>query len=165
MGETTGDNQHKMERWHNPQSREGGGCLAENAYQKKKQNNVHHKGEKAKHTALCYCVSSQITLAAPRLGAEEGVGRTTTKNEHEKPIVLCLCLAARLLRPWPRPATTGPALSEGSVGQENLKNYRTNQAAQPNHAKDAPNPDSKTPEHLKEPKDKSQISIRRSYQK
>ena len=28
--------------------------------------------------------SSQITLAASRLGAEEGVGRTTRKNENEK---------------------------------------------------------------------------------
>ena len=50
--------------------------------------------------------------------------------------------------------TPGPALSEGSVGQEEIKNKRTNQAGQPNHAKDAPNPDSKIPEHLKEPKEK-----------
>ena len=70
-GETRGENQHKKEWWHNPQSREGGRCQAENAYQKRK------------HTVLCYCVSSQLTLATPRLGAEEGVGRTTTKNEHE----------------------------------------------------------------------------------
>ena len=69
-----------MERWHNPQSREGGRCLAENAHQKRKQNNVHHKGKETKHTVLCYCVSSQLTLAAPRLGAEEGVGRTTKKT-------------------------------------------------------------------------------------
>ena len=67
-----------------PTVREGGRCLAENAYQKRKQNNVHHIGNKTKHTVLCYCVSSQITLAAPRLGAEEGVGRTTKKkNEHK----------------------------------------------------------------------------------
>ena len=79
-GETKGENQHKMERWHNPQSREGGRCLAENAHQKRKQNNVHHKGKETKHTVLCYCVSSQLTLAAPRLGAEEGVGRTTKKT-------------------------------------------------------------------------------------
>ena len=113
----------------------GGRCLAENAYQKRKQNNVHHEGKKTKHTVLCYCVSSQLTLAAPRLGAEEGVGRTTKKNEHEKPTVPCLCLAARLPRPWPRTewgvggteekqadeqkgTTPGPALSEGSVGQK-----------------------------------------------
>ena len=70
-----------MERWYNPQSRAGGRCLAENAYQKKKQNNVHHKGKKKKkHTVLSHCVSSQITLAAPRVGAEEGVGRTTKKT-------------------------------------------------------------------------------------
>ena len=30
-GETNDGNQHEMERWHNPQSREGGRCLAENA--------------------------------------------------------------------------------------------------------------------------------------
>ena len=83
-GETKGENQHEMERWHNPQSREGGRCLAELAYQKIKQNSVHHEGKKAKHALLCHCVSSRITLATPRLGAEESVGRTTketnTKN-------------------------------------------------------------------------------------
>ena len=83
-GETKGENQHEMERWHNPQSREEGGCLAENAYQKRKQNNVHHKEKKTKHTVLCHCVSSHITLAAPRLGAEEGVGRTTKKTNTKK---------------------------------------------------------------------------------
>ena len=103
-GRDKGKNQHEMERWHNPQFREGGRCLAENAYRKRKQNNVHHKGKKPKHTVLCHCVSSLITLAAPRLGAEEGVGRTTKKkkkneHEHEKPTVPCLCLAARLPRP------------------------------------------------------------------
>ena len=79
-GETKGENQHEMERWHNPQSREGGRFLAENAYQKRKQNNVHHKEKKTKHTVLYHCLSSQITLAAPQLGAEEGVGRTTKKT-------------------------------------------------------------------------------------
>ena len=53
---------------------------------KEKRNNVHHREKKTKHTVLCLCVSSQITLAAPRLGAEEGVGRTTkkkrTRNTH-----------------------------------------------------------------------------------
>ena len=29
--ETKGENQHDIERWHNPQSRQGGKCLAENA--------------------------------------------------------------------------------------------------------------------------------------
>ena len=37
-----------------------------------------------KNTVLCHSMSSQITLAAPWLGAEEGVGRTkketNTKN-------------------------------------------------------------------------------------
>ena len=66
-GETKGE-KHERERWHNPQSREGGRCLAENAYQKRKQNNVHHKERKTKHAVLCHVVSSQITLAAPRLG-------------------------------------------------------------------------------------------------
>ena len=45
---------------------------------------MHHKESKTKHTVLCQSMSSQITLAAPRLGAEEGVGRvrteTNTKN-------------------------------------------------------------------------------------
>ena len=36
-GETKGENQHEVERRHNPQSREGGRCLAENAYKKRKQ--------------------------------------------------------------------------------------------------------------------------------
>ena len=57
---------------------------AENAYQKRKQNNVHHEGKKTKHAVLCYGVSSQLTLAAPRLGAEEGVGRTTNKKRTRK---------------------------------------------------------------------------------
>ena len=65
-------------------------------YQKLKQDNVHQKEKTTKHTVLYHCVSRQITLAAPRLGAEEGVGGTTKKNEHEKPKVLCRCLAARL---------------------------------------------------------------------
>ena len=73
-----------MEMWHNPQSREGGRCLAENAHKKRKQNNVHHYGKKTKHAVLCYCATSQITLAAPRLGDEEGVGRTTKKNVTRK---------------------------------------------------------------------------------
>ena len=89
------------------------------------------KRKETKHTVLCYCVSSQLTLAAPRLGAEEGVGRTAKKeNEHEKPTVPCLSLAARLPGPWPstergvgrtgekankqtKETTPGPALSGG----------------------------------------------------
>ena len=46
----------------------------------RKQNNEHHNEKKTKHSVLCHYVSSQITLAAPRLGAEEGVGRTTKKR-------------------------------------------------------------------------------------
>ena len=41
---------------------------------------MHHKEKKTKHTVLCHSVSSQITLAATRLEAEEGVGRTTEKK-------------------------------------------------------------------------------------
>ena len=33
---------------------------------------------------LCHSESSQITLAAPRLGAEEGVGRTTKKKKRTR---------------------------------------------------------------------------------
>ena len=33
---------------------------------------------------------------------------------------------------------------------------RTNQAAQPNHTRDAPNPDIKIPKHLKEPEEKDE---------
>ena len=101
-GETNGENQHEKERWHNSPSLEGGRCLAGNAYQKRKQNNVHHKGKKTKHAVLCHCVSSQITLAAPPARSGGGRRQDDTKNEHEKPTVLCLCLAARLPRPWPR---------------------------------------------------------------
>ena len=50
----------------------------------RKQNNVHHKEKKTKHIVLRHCVSSQITLAGPRLGAEEGVGRTTKKKHTRK---------------------------------------------------------------------------------
>ena len=124
----------------------GGGCLAENAYQKRKQTNVHHKDKRTKHTVLCHCVCSQITLAAPRLGADGGVGRTT-KNGHEKPTVPCLCVATRLPKPWSRTEWggrrdgrkadrrekrdhPGPALSEGSVGQEKNKTHEPSGPAQ-----------------------------------
>ena len=50
----------------------------------RKQNNVHHKEKKTKHKVLGHCVSSQITLAAPRLGAEEGVGRTKKRGQTPK---------------------------------------------------------------------------------
>ena len=52
-------------RWHNPQSREGGKCLAENAQQRENKTTCITKKIKQKHTVLCHCTSSQITLAAP----------------------------------------------------------------------------------------------------
>ena len=79
-------------------------------------------------------MSSQITLAAPWLGAEEGVGRRTKKNEHEKPAVPCLCYpdhgpvlsggvggTEEKHTDEQKGTTPGPALSEGSVGQEKKK--------------------------------------------
>ena len=45
---------------------------------------MHHEGKKTKYTVLSYCVSRQITLAASRLGAEEGVDRTTKKKRTRK---------------------------------------------------------------------------------
>ena len=81
-----GENQHEMERWHNPQSREGGKCLliAENAYQIEIKITCMTKKIRQKHTVLCHSMSSQITLAAPRLGAEEDVGRAGTKKRTRK---------------------------------------------------------------------------------
>ena len=73
-----------------------------------------------KNIVLCHRMNSQITLAAPRLGAEDGVSRTTKiKNEHEKLTDPCLSLAARLLRPlssteWRR-----------SAGRRNKKSKQT----------------------------------------
>ena len=65
---------------HSPAAR--GGVPGRKRIAERKQNNGHHKEKKAKHAVLCNCVSSQITLAAPRLGAEKGVSRTTKKNKH-----------------------------------------------------------------------------------
>ena len=96
-GETKGENQHEMGRWHNPQSREGG-VPSRKRITKEKTKQRASEGKKTKHTVLCHCVSSQITLAAPRLEAEEGVGRTTKKTNMKKPTVSCLGLAARLPR-------------------------------------------------------------------
>ena len=42
-GETKGENQHEMERWHNPQSREGGEVPSRKRIADKKQDNVHRK--------------------------------------------------------------------------------------------------------------------------
>ena len=73
-----------MERWHNPQSREGGEVPSGKRIAEIKQNNVHHKENEIKYAVLCHSVSSRNTLAAPRLGAEEGVGRTTNKKRVTK---------------------------------------------------------------------------------
>ena len=128
----------------------------------RKQNNVHHKEKKTKHTVLCHCVSSQITLAAPRLGAEDGIGRTTKKNVHEKPTVPCLSLADRLPRPWvegteeekqtneQKGTTPGPALS-GGVGRTRKKTHEP--SCPPQSHKRRPKPDMKIPKHLKQPKE------------
>ena len=62
----------------------GGEVPSRKRVAERKQNNVHHKEKKTKHTVLCHCVSSQITLPAPRLGAEEGVGGTTKKKRKRK---------------------------------------------------------------------------------
>ena len=79
-------------------------------------------------------MSSQITLAAPRLGAEEGVGRTGKKEANKS-------------RDHPEPSTE----RGGSVGRKKAK--RRNQTAQPSQTRNALNPDlkiQKTPEPLKE---------------
>ena len=117
-------------------------------------------------------MSSQITLAAPRLGADGGVGRTT-KNGHEKPTVPCLCVATRLPKPWSRTEWGGrrdgrkadrrakrdhPGPSTERGVDRTRKKTRTNQAAQPNHARDAPNPDIKIPNHQRNPRRKMKIS-------
>ena len=125
-------------------------------------------------------MSSQLTLAAPRLGAEEGVGRTTKKNEHEKPTVPCLCLAARLPRPWPRTEWGGSAgrkkskqtskrdnpgpSTERGVGRTRKNIKRTNQAAQPNHARDTPTLTLKFRNTLRNPRREMKISRCRKHQ-
>ena len=38
---------------------------------------MYHIEKKTKHTVLCHCMSNQITLAAPRLGAEEGIRKAS----------------------------------------------------------------------------------------
>ena len=59
----------------------GGEAPSRKRIAERKQNNVHHKENKKKHTVLCHCVSNQITLAAPWFGAEDGVCRTTKKRK------------------------------------------------------------------------------------
>ena len=86
---------------------------------------THSREKRTKHPVLCHCVSSQIIRAAPRLGAEEGVGRTTKQNtKHEKPTVRYLSLAARLLKPWPSTEWWG---SEG----RNKKSQQTSKKGPP----------------------------------
>ena len=41
---------------------------------------MRRKEKETEHTVLRHSVSRQISLAAPRLGAEEGVGRTKKKR-------------------------------------------------------------------------------------
>ena len=62
----------------------GRGVPSRKRISKEKTKQRASQGKRTKHTVLCYCVSSQITLAASRLGGEEGVGRTTKKNEHKR---------------------------------------------------------------------------------
>ena len=69
-----------MERWHNPQTHEGREVPSSKHIAERKQNIVHHKEKVTKHTVMCHSVNSLITLATPRLAAEQGVGRTTKKN-------------------------------------------------------------------------------------
>ena len=110
---------------------------------------MHDKENKTEktHTVLCPSMSSQITLAAPRLGAEEDVGRAGTKKKHAKTTIPCLNLAARLPRPW-------PSTELGGVGRTGKKHTHThthskNQHAQPNQTRNTPKLDlkiQKTPE-------------------
>ena len=81
---------------------------------------MHDKENKTEktHTVLCPSMSSQITLAAPQLGAEEDVGRAGTKKKHAKTTIPCLNLAARLPRPW-------PSTELGGVGRTGKKHTHT----------------------------------------
>ena len=82
-----GENQHEMERWHNPQSREEGTRLVENVWERENKIACITKKIRQKHTVLFHGKSSQITLAASRLGAEEGVGRTEKRSEYELSLI------------------------------------------------------------------------------
>ena len=99
-GETKGKNQHEMERRHNPQSREGGRCLAENAYPNRKQNKcITRKRTQNIQSCATVCVAR---LPWPPPGSElrrASAGRQ--KKLTQKPTVPCLSLVARLPRPWP----------------------------------------------------------------
>ena len=54
-GETKGENQREMERWHNPQSRGGGYVPSRKRMSEIKQNIVDHKKEKTKHSPVPLC--------------------------------------------------------------------------------------------------------------
>ena len=69
-----------------PTDPRGGQVPSRKRIAKRKESNVHYEQKKTKHAVLCHCVSSQITLAAPRLGTEEGVGRTTRKKNTKNPL-------------------------------------------------------------------------------
>ena len=102
------------------------------------------------------------------------------KNEHEKPTVPCISLAARLPRPWPstewrsrqsagrkkkskqtsKRDHPGPALS-GGVGRTRKKNAGT-KLPSPITQETLQSLTLKSPKHLKHPKEK--ISRRRKHQ-
>ena len=54
-GETKGENQHEMERWHNPQSREGGKCLAEITQQRENKRTYITKKEDKPYSPVPLC--------------------------------------------------------------------------------------------------------------
>ena len=54
-GETKGENQHETERWHNPQSREGGKCLAEIAQQRENKITCITKKEDKTYSPVPLC--------------------------------------------------------------------------------------------------------------
>ena len=78
-GETKGENQHEKERWHNPQ---GGSAKPKTHSREKTKQRASQRKEDTTYSPVS--LSSQITPAAPRLRAEEGVGRTTTKKRTRK---------------------------------------------------------------------------------
>ena len=53
--ETKGENQHEMERWHNPQSREGGKCLAEITQQRENKRTYITKKEDKPYSPVPLC--------------------------------------------------------------------------------------------------------------
>ena len=69
------ENQHEIERWYYLQSREGGNT------QLKMHNKEDNKKNNVNNTVLCHRMSGKITLTTPRLGAEEGAGKTRKKKK------------------------------------------------------------------------------------